>query len=196
MATINAINASNPTEVGAGGVGAATLTDHGLLVGSGTGAVTVLTVGTNGQLLTGSTGADPVFYTITSTSSTVSYSTGAGTLDIEVDGGGLVWAEETGTTEQMLITHGYVANNGSQVVFTLPSTAAIGNKVAVSGKGAGKWRISQNAGQTIHYGANDTTTGASGYLTGDIQYACVELVCITANTDWVVVNSIGTLTAN
>jgi len=196
MATVNNINASEPTEVGAGGVGAATLTDHGVLIGSGTGAVTALAVGTNGQLLTGSTGADPVFYTVASASGTVSYTLGAGTLDMATEGGGLVWSEVTGTTQQMKITNGYLANNGSEVALTLPAAGSVGDRVSVAGKGSGKWRISQNSGQTIHLDDDDTTTGVGGYLTGDIQYACVEIVCITANTDWVVINSLGTLTAN
>jgi hypothetical protein len=44
-----------------GGTGASTLTDHGVLVGSGTSAVTPLAVGTTGQVLLGVTGADPIF---------------------------------------------------------------------------------------------------------------------------------------
>jgi hypothetical protein len=59
MATNNAINIPLPADVSNGGFGAASLTDGGLLVGSGTGAVTALTVGTDGQVLVGNTGADP-----------------------------------------------------------------------------------------------------------------------------------------
>lgn len=61
MATKNAINSADPVEVAAGGTGAATLTDHGVLVGSGTSAVTALTVGGTGELLVGAAGADPAF---------------------------------------------------------------------------------------------------------------------------------------
>lgn len=64
-----------------GGTGASTLTDHGVLVGSGTDAVTALTVGTNGQVLVGSTGADPVFATITDGEG-IDTTLGAGTLTI------------------------------------------------------------------------------------------------------------------
>jgi hypothetical protein len=67
-----------------GGTGAAALTDHGVIVGSGTGAVTPLTVGTNGQVLVGSTGADPVFATITAGTG-ISMTPGAGTLTIATD---------------------------------------------------------------------------------------------------------------
>lgn len=64
-----------------GGTGATTLTDHGVLVGSGTDAVTPLAVGTNGQVLVGSTGADPVFATITDGEG-IDTTLGAGTLTI------------------------------------------------------------------------------------------------------------------
>jgi hypothetical protein len=69
--------------VARGGTGAATLTDHGVLVGSGTSAVSVTAVGTNGQALIGSTGADPVFATLGSTLGTMQYTTGAGTLALD-----------------------------------------------------------------------------------------------------------------
>ncbi len=64
-----------------GGTGAGTFTDHGVLVGSGTGAITALTVGTDGQLLVGDSANDPVFATL-GTSAALSISTGAGTLTI------------------------------------------------------------------------------------------------------------------
>jgi len=67
-----------------GGTGASTLTDHGVLIGSGTSAITPLTVGTNGQVLLGSSAADPVFATLASADGTITYTTGAGTLDLAV----------------------------------------------------------------------------------------------------------------
>lgn len=54
------------------------LTNHAVLVGAGTSTITKLAVGTNGQLLTGSTAADPVFATPTSTGG--NFIAGAGTL--------------------------------------------------------------------------------------------------------------------
>jgi hypothetical protein len=71
-------------QVAGGGTGATTLTDHGVLVGSGTSPITPLTVGTNGQVLVGSTGADPVFATI-GAGTGISITVGAGTLSIATD---------------------------------------------------------------------------------------------------------------
>lgn len=64
-----------------GGTGRATLTNHGLLVGAGTAAITQLANATNGQLPIGSTGADPVLATITA-GANVTVTNGAGTITI------------------------------------------------------------------------------------------------------------------
>ena len=71
-------------QVAEGGTGATTLTDHGILLGSGTAAVSATAVGTTGQILIGQTGADPVFATLASADGTITYTTGAGTLDLAV----------------------------------------------------------------------------------------------------------------
>ena len=63
-----------------------------MLVGSGTGAVTPLSVGTNGQVLVGAGGADPAFATITADDG-LTATTGANTLEFDLDlksNGGLV----------------------------------------------------------------------------------------------------------
>ena len=44
-----------------GGTGATTLTDHGVLVGSGVGAITAVEPGTDGQVFLGISGDDPIF---------------------------------------------------------------------------------------------------------------------------------------
>ena len=65
-----------------------TQTDHGVLVGSGsTAAVTALSVGTNGQVLVGSSSADPIFATIGSSDSTIAWTLGAGTLTAQARAG-------------------------------------------------------------------------------------------------------------
>ena len=63
MATKNAINSAFPIAVDEGGTGNSTLTDGGVLVGSGTGAITPLSVGATGTLLVGVTAGDPSFAT-------------------------------------------------------------------------------------------------------------------------------------
>ncbi len=71
----------DPLIVGKGGTGAATLTNHGILLGSGTDAVTPLGEATNGQMPIGSTGADPVLATL-SEGEGINITNGAGTVSI------------------------------------------------------------------------------------------------------------------
>jgi len=181
MATNNAINAPLPLAASQGGTGLASLTAHGILVGEGTSNVNPITL-SNGQLLIGSTGADPVATTLTA-GSNISISTGVGSITIS--GTGTVpFNTVTGTSQAMAVDNGYVANNAALVTLTLPSTAAVGDSVQVFGLGAGGWTIAQNAGQLIHFGSQVTTTGTGGSLSSTNQYDNVTLVCIVANTTW------------
>ena len=82
MATQNCINTAKPIGVASGGTGLVTLTAHAVQVGAGTGSITQLGVATNGQVLVGSSAADPVFATLTS--STLGFTTGAGSLAINM----------------------------------------------------------------------------------------------------------------
>ncbi len=75
----------DPLIVAKGGTGTAALTDHGLLVGSGTSAITALSVAANGQLPIGSTGVDPVLATITGTTDHISVANGAGSITLDLD---------------------------------------------------------------------------------------------------------------
>jgi hypothetical protein len=74
----------DPLIVAKGGTGAATFTDHGLLIGSGTSAFTVLAEASNGQLPIGSTGNDPVLATLTGTASQVTVTNGAGSITLSL----------------------------------------------------------------------------------------------------------------
>jgi len=64
-----------------GGTGATTLTDGGVLLGSGTGAITATAVLTNGQLLIGDGTGDPTVGTLTG-GSNVTITNGAGSITI------------------------------------------------------------------------------------------------------------------
>lgn len=121
--------------------------------------------------------------------------TGAGsTITITSTGGGLVWNDITvvGPTA-MAVNNGYVSDNGAQVQLTLPLTAVFGSIIRVVGKGAGGWIIGQNAGQTILVGAAGTTVGAGGTLAASEPSATVELLCITADTTFRVIDGDGNL---
>lgn len=111
-------------------------------------------------------------------------------------GTGIIWNEVTGTTQSATINNGYIANNAALVTVTLPSTCVLGSIIKVAGKGNGGWKIAQNASQVIHFGVFDSTTGTAGYLQYQHKYDSVELLCITANTDFLVLNSFGNIIIN
>jgi hypothetical protein len=73
-----------PLPVAKGGTGAATLTDGGILLGSGTGAITALGVAANGQIPIGDGTTDPVLATITATANETTVANGAGSITIGI----------------------------------------------------------------------------------------------------------------
>lgn len=89
----------------------------------------------------------------------------------------------------------YNTNDGAVLVtYTLPAVATVGQSFAILGNSVGGWTVAQNAGQTIHFNAQNTTAGVTGSLSSSNRYNCVKLTCITANTDFVVETYSGTLT--
>lgn len=114
-------------------------------------------------------------------------------------GGGMTWNEVTGTSQSMAVNNGYIANNASLVTLTLPNTAPVGSVVRVVGKGAGGWRIAQNASEQIIWneggvdGVDETTVGTGGRLDSTDDYDAIELICITADTTWTVLSSKGNI---
>lgn len=198
MGTNNAINLNSTGITGYDGVSTfngSTVTQHSLLLGGvNTHTINNLGVATNGQLPIGSTGADPVLATL-SAGTGISISNGAGSITINGTGAGLTWTDVTSATQTLAVNNGYTSNDGATLVtFTLPAAAAYGTVMAVVGKAAGLWTIAQNAGQTIHFGSTNTTTGTGGSLSSTKQYDVVYLLCTIANTDFTVLQSIGNLT--
>jgi hypothetical protein len=97
----------------------------------------------------------------------------------------------TGTTQTMVVNEGYVSNNAGLVTFTPPATCAVGTIFAVAGAGAGGWTINcATNSQTINYGSSPATTA----LASTNQFDSVKFVCITANTVFTCLDSIGNLT--
>lgn len=85
--------------VAGGGTGSVSFNANGVVISNTTttGALSSLTL-TNGQMVIGSTGVSPVAGTITSTDSSITVSTGAGTLNLAVAGGTTVGKTITGNS--------------------------------------------------------------------------------------------------
>ena len=89
----------------------------------------------------------------------------------------------------------YVCSNGAtETVFVLPAVAAFGATFEIAGSSSGGWTVTQNAGQVINFGNLVTTTGVDGSLSSTNENDYVRIVCVTANTTWNVIGSIGMLT--
>jgi len=181
--------------VAGGGTGATTLTAHGVLVGEGTSAIAATSVGTNGQVLLGATGADPAFGTLTS-STGVTFTTGTNSLAIDVKAGGFAVTPVSGTSQALSSQTTYIANNASLTTFTLPTTSAVGDVINVIGSqlNVGGWKITYTTGQVI-WGPGGSSTPTSGNAaTGAAAAQTCSLVCTVANTTWVIFANSGTIT--
>lgn len=86
----------------------------------------------------------------------------------------------------MAVNNGYVTTGAGLITMTLPAVAAVGDIIEVVGQGAGGWSIAQNAGQVIHLGGTPTTVGVGGSLASSNRYDAVRLVCVVADTEFVV----------
>lgn len=196
MATGNAINANSTGLVrydGAGTFSGVTVTNHSPLIGAAANGITSLGPLTNGQLVIGNTGNDPTAATL-SAGTGVSISNGAGTITVNAVGAGLTWTTVTGATQTMAVNNGYVANRAGTVAFTLPTTSAVGDIVAVTGiNTATGWSIAYTTNQQIFFGTSSATLSTGTLASVNIRDT-VFLVCVTANLTWNVFSSIGNIT--
>jgi hypothetical protein len=103
------------------------------------------------------------------------------------------WSIVTGATA-IVEQSGYITNSASLITFTLPSTATAGSSFRIAGHSAGLWAVAQNAGQAITYGAYTSTSGVTGSLAATVASDSVEIICVVANSTFVVISSIGNLT--
>lgn len=177
-----------------GGTGAITLTDHGVLLGSGTGAVTAAAVGTNGQVLVGSTGADPAFATLTSSGSTISYTPGAGSLNVDLVVPVVVASGGTGATS---MTAYAVVCGGTTSTNPLQSVASVGTSGQVlTSNGAGALPTFQPAsggGLTWAVTTVDASLVASnGYIANKAGLLTMTLPATSAVGDVIRITGINT----
>lgn len=185
----------NPITVPDGGTDNSSFNINGVVISGSTttSPLTSLTLG-NGQIVIGSTGASPVVSTLTAGTG-ITITPGAGSITVSSTATGFVWNTSSTSIANMSPGNGYfLISPGGALTLGLPATSVLGDTVRVSLKGATSFQITQAAGQQIQLGSNTTTLGATGTLTSTAQGDSVELVCLTANTIWVVQSSQGNLT--
>ncbi len=174
----------SPQIVSEGGTGAITLTDFGVLVGSGVAAVTPLAVGTDGQLLIGASAADPAFGTVTSTGSTIDFTLGANTLNLET--GSTVATQYNGDV-------GSAAPAGGIIAFLAASAGTTaefqpgGNNVNLLFNDSGNNILLGNrfGPATINIATNNTGLGPSALnaLTSASHNTAIGFRALTTNTE-------------
>lgn len=195
--TNNAINLNDQGMAyydGAGVFSAPTLTQRAPVIGDAANEIKTTAAMTDGQLLIGSTGADPVPAAITAGTG-ISVSNGAGSITLSTVGGGVSWQTTSVNVANMSVNNGYACiAPGGALTLGLPTTAALGSVLRVTLKGATSWQITQAAGQSIRIGSSITTTGVAGSLTSTAQGDSVEIVCIVANLEFLVLSSMGNIT--
>ena len=170
-----------------GGTGATSFPAHSLLVGNGTSALTSLSL-TDGQVLVGSSGNNPVPATLTAGAG-ISITNAAGAITINATGMAN-WTPQSSSTT-MIAEGSYIANSSSLITFTLPATANVGDEFEITGVGTGLYVIAQNAGQYIRYGNKITTTGAAGTVVSKTVGDSIRIVCVAANNGFQVLSSQG-----
>ena len=180
---------SSPLTVPAGGTGLATITDGGILLGSGTGNINPTAQPTNGQLLIGSTGVDPALATLTAGAGmTVTNAAGSITLA----SGAVIWSvQATGTS--LLANEGFISTAATAQNFPLPAASCpVGSILEITGNGAGLVTVTQNAGQSIRFGNSVSTVGVTGSVGSSEQGDAIKLVCTVSDTTFqAVTGSIG-----
>ncbi len=142
------------------------LTNHAVLVGAGTTTITKLGVGSNGQVLIGATAADPAFATLTSSDSSISFTTGTNSLSLQVASGTAVVKTLTGNSGGALsptagnistVGTGSITIAGSGSTLTTQLTGLTNHAILV---GAGTATIS-NVGPTATAGQIFQSAGSS-----------------------------------
>lgn len=188
----NSTNSPFPLSPIQGGLGLASPTAHGILIGEGSLAVNPVVLGA-GQILIGTTAGDPSASTLTAgTGVTISSISGSITISASLS---VNWVLVAGTTQTMLAETGYVTSNVALTTFTLPASATLGQQFRIAGYGTGLWKIvTANSTQQIRFG-NTITTASTGSITSNSVGDCFDFICVDAtNQIFAALDAVGNLT--
>lgn len=131
--------------------------------------------GTTNQVLTATTGGAPIWKNPNSTQ--------------------VIWTTVTSADNpvNLVAGNGYIAKGAGVVNFVLPAAAVVGDMIYIVGY-SNLWTIAQNAGQSIRISNATTAVGVTGSLSATLISDCVNLLCITANTEFKSLSPQGNLT--
>lgn len=195
MATNNSINANASTPLAPlnGGSGVSSPAAHGILVAEGASAFNPIVL-TNGQLLIGSTGVDPVAAGLTAgTGISISPTAGAITISSTV-APFTSYVAVAGTSQAAASNTRYACNNAALCTVTLPAAPTAGDIVCVRASGTGGFSVvAGSVTQVIHMG--NVASSAGGTIASSLQWDSVDLECEVsgASAVWMVIASQGNL---
>lgn len=106
--------------------------------------------------------------------------------------GALTWTEITAPSSTLSANNGYTINTLAGCALLLPAVAAYGTIINIVGR-AGGWTLSQQAGQRVIMGTAMSTLSI-GSLASTYPTDCISLLCVTANSEFQVISSIGNIT--
>lgn len=177
-----------------GGTGVVNPTAHTIPVAEGVSNFNFLGPLTNGQLLIGSSGLDPVPANITA-GMNISVTNSAGGITIAATGsGGFNWTHVTSGSQQLASNSGYVIDNGASLVtLTLPLASAIGDQIDIVGRSAGLWKVVYTIGQNIILGSTASTV-TTGNIASTRAADSLTMICTQTNNEWTVLGSMGNIT--
>jgi hypothetical protein len=100
-------------------------------------------------------------------------------------GGGFTWSVVTSASNPVSLVagNGYIPKGATAVSFVLPAAASVGDTFRIAGYG-NLWTLAQNAGQSVIIGSVTSTAGATGSVSATMVSDSLELVCVTANTEF------------
>ena len=148
---------------------------------------------TDGQLLIGATAAPNIRVGTIAAGAGATVTNGAGTITIGLAGPmGFSWNTVTSATNvnNILVFNGYISSGAPLVTFLLPAAANVGDMFIITGH-TSLFQIQQNAGQSIILGSSTTTIGVAGSISSTMVSDSVIIVCLTANTIFKVLSSMG-----
>lgn len=160
---IDTLTLGNALTVANGGTGIASCTDGGVMLGSGTGAVTCTSVLTNGQLLIGDGTTDPTLATLTGTADEITITNGAGTITIDIPDPFIVGKGGSGAAS---FTDGGVLLGSGSGAFTAMSVLADGEMIVGDGTTDPVAESGATLRTSIGVGTGDTPQFTGIFTTG------------------------------
>jgi len=189
MGTNNAINLGTQGVAyynGSGTFSVVPVTQFGVAVGAGANNLATLAVGTNGQVLVGSTGANPAFSTLTSSNGSISFTTGAGTLSIQ---GTQATTAQLGSVTLATNAEAIAGTDTSKVITPDDLKAKLGTQTAnAMPYGAGNnmallWTTALTNGQVV--------IGSTGGAPAAANLTAGTGVSITNGSNTITINALG-----